>query len=119
MTVPVTKHESFSEVTVVGRLGARVDRRALPSGDAVTTFAVVVDRAARDRPTPGRRGAHVDAIACQTFRLGVARRIEALAEGDWVRVEGVLRRRFWRSGAGLGSAMEVEVLRLDRVRVRT
>lgn len=104
---------SFSETTIVGRLGARVERRVLPSGDAVTTFTVVVDRPARDRP-----GAHIDAIACQTFKPVVARRLESLVEGDWVRVEGTLRRRFWRSGAGLGSAMEVEARRLERVRVR-
>ena len=106
---------SFSEATVVGRLGARVDQRELPSGDTVTIFTVVVDRPARER---GPTGGHVDSIACQTFRAGVARRLDSLAAGDWVRVDGTLRRRFWRSGAGLGSAMEVDVRRLERVRVQ-
>ena len=108
---PVTA-ESFSEVTVVGRLGARIDERELPSGDAVTVFTVVVDRPPRERSG----GTTVDAIACQTFRPAVARRLEAMTAGDWVRVEGVLRRRFWRAGAALGSAMDVDVRRVQRVR---
>jgi single-strand DNA-binding protein len=107
---------SYSEVVIVGRIGSRVEQRELPSGDAVTVFTLVVDRSARDRRSP--RGARVDAIPCQTFRLPIARRLESLTEGDWVRVQGQLRRRFWRAGAGLGSATEVDVQRLDRVRVR-
>jgi single-strand DNA-binding protein len=107
---------SYSEVTIVGRLGSRVEQRVLPSGDTVTTFTVVVDRPARDRVTGS--GTHVDAIACQTFRAPVARRLESLGAGDWVRAEGPLRRRFWRAGAALGSAMEVDVRRLERVRVQ-
>jgi single-strand DNA-binding protein len=101
-----------SEVTLVGRLGTRVEQRALPSGDEVTTFTVVVDRTARERR--GGAGATVDAVPCQTFRVPIARRLAGLEAGTWVRVEGRLRRRFWRGGAGLGSAMEVEVSRLDR-----
>jgi single-strand DNA-binding protein len=58
----------------------------------------------------------VDAIACQSFRAGVTKRLGSLAAGDRVRLEGTLHRRFWRSGAGLGSAMEVDVRVLQRVR---
>jgi single-strand DNA-binding protein len=113
---PIGDGASFSEVTLTGRLGARVERRELPSGDAVTVFTVVVDRPTRARRRGDGRDVRVDSIACQTFRAAVARRVESLESGDWVRVEGTLRRRFWRSGAGLGSAMEVEVQRLERVR---
>jgi single-strand DNA-binding protein len=109
---------TFSEVTIQGRLGARVDRRELPSGDEVTIFTVVVDRPARDAAKGGVRAATVDAISCQTFRAAVARRVAGLESGEWVRVEGTLRRRFWRTGMGLGSAMEVDVARLERLRVR-
>ncbi|MDO8309811.1 MAG: single-stranded DNA-binding protein [Actinomycetota bacterium] len=105
-------------VAVVGRLGSRVDRRELPSGDEVTTFTIVVDRPAASRSrAPSGEGAavRVDSIPCQSFRATVARRAEALPAGTWVRAQGVLRRRFWRAGAGVGSAMEVQVTRLDRV----
>jgi single-strand DNA-binding protein len=110
--------ETFSSVTVQGRLGARVERRELPSGDEVTVFTVVVDRPARDIAKGGVRAATVDAVSCQTFRAVVARRVSALESGEWVRAEGTLRRRFWRTGVGLGSAMEVDVVRLERIRVR-
>lgn len=101
---------SHSDVTIVGRLGARIDERTLPSGDVIATFTVVVDR-------PRRRGdpstaVKVDAIPCQAVQARVIRRLATLEAGQWVRVDGALRRRFWRSGAGLGSAMEVEVSRL-------
>lgn len=108
-------------VAIVGRMGARVDRRELPSGDEVTTFTIVVDRPATARTRATRDAspaARLDSIPCQSFRATVARRAEALPAGTWVRAEGVLRRRFWRAGAGVGSAMEVEVARLDRVTVR-
>lgn len=101
---------SASTVTIVGRLGSRVEERTLPSGDVLTSFTVVVDRPRRrgDAPT----AAKVDAIPCQAAQATVLRRLASLEPGAWVRAEGRLRRRFWRSGAGLGSAMEVEVSRL-------
>jgi single-strand DNA-binding protein len=108
--------ESFSEVVIVGRLGTKINRRQLPSGDEVDVFTVVVDRPARETRNATASGASVDAIACQSFRAAVMRRLETLSAGEWVRVEGTLRRRFWRAGAGLGSAMEVDVRRLARVR---
>jgi single-strand DNA-binding protein len=108
---------SFSEVTIVGRLGARVDERELPSGDVVTVFTVVVDRSRREMSRSEGRVASVDEIACQTFRAAVSRRAQSLTAGEWVRVEGTLRRRFWRAGSGLRSAMEVDVRRLERLRV--
>ncbi len=102
---------STADVVLVGRLGSRVEVRELPSGDTVTVFTIVVDRAR----TAGRPAStvKVDAIACQAFRVGVVNRLGRLEPGRWVRAEGTLRRRFWRSGTGLGSAMEVEVSRLQ------
>lgn len=100
-------------VHLVGRLGNRIESRQLPSGDEVVTFTVIVDRPRRARGAPGPR---VDAIACQAFRAPLRRRIAGWEPGTWIEVEGALRRRFWRAGGGLGSAMEVEVTRLSRVR---
>ena len=102
---------SSADVIVIGRLGSRVDVRELPSGDIVTVFTIVVDRArSSGRPASTVK---VDAIACQAFKAAVVHRLGRLEPGQWVRAEGSLRRRFWRSGAGLGSAMEVEVSRLQ------
>lgn len=85
--------------------------RELPSGDVVTVFTIVVDRPRASRAAVST--VKVDAIACQAFRAGVVNGLARLEPGQWVRAEGTLRRRFWRSGAGLGSAMEVEVSRLQ------
>jgi len=109
---------SSSQVAVIGRLGSRVEVRTLPSGDEVTIFTVIVDRSAKDQSRAGGRTATVDSISCQTFRAGVARRLSTLEAGTWVQVEGSLRRRFWRFAGGLSSAMEVDVIRLERYRVR-
>jgi single-strand DNA-binding protein len=115
---------SFADVVLQGRLGSRVEERELPSGDRITTFTVVVDRPLHSGARRGAEGSgrtstvRVDAIVCQTFRADVIRRLERLEPGQEVRAEGCLRRRFWRTGAGLGSAMEVEVSRLTVVRQR-
>lgn len=101
-----------NEVVLIGRLGARVTERILPSGDAITAFSVVIDR-----PRTAVRGAvTVDTIACQASRSRVAARVARLEPGTLVRVEGALRRRFWRSGGGLASAMDVEVASVAIVR---
>jgi single-strand DNA-binding protein len=111
---PMTETElrTLAEVVLVGRLGSRVDTRVLPSGDEITTFTIVVDR---PKGRPASSSVRVDAIACQAVRASVLRRLAGLSPGDWVQADGRLRRRFWRSGAGLGSAMEVEVHALRRV----
>lgn len=101
-------------VTLVGRLGTKVGQRQLPSGDVLTTFSIVVDRSARARG-PGR--VLVDTVPCRTLKGAVVRRLERLDAGQWIRAEGMLRRRFWRTGAGLASALEVEVHTVARVPV--
>ncbi len=104
---------AISHVHLVGRLGTRIERRQLPSGDELLSFVVVVDRPAV-RGGDGRL--RVDAIACHAVREPLMRRIEGLAPGTWVRAEGVLRRRFWRAGPSPTSATEVEVNALTRYR---
>lgn len=97
-----------SRVDITGRLGANVRTRELPSGDALTSFTVIVDRPAREQ----HGTAKVDAIACTASNRKLAERIERMEPGTMVTVAGVLRRRFWRSGspAGqVGSATEVLV----------
>lgn len=99
-----------NEVSLSGRV-AGTQERVLPSGDVIVTFRVVVDR-------EPRRGSSVkvDALDCVTWRADLRRRALTLADGDEVLVDGALRRRFWRGGAGAASRVEVEVLRLRRVR---
>lgn len=103
---------SRNEVTLIGRLGSRVSERELPSGDRIVVFSVVVDRPAR----AVRGTVRVDTIACQATRTRVAERIARLEPGTLVRVEGALRRRFWRTGSALASAMEVDAASVSIVR---
>lgn len=99
-----------SQVALVGRLGAQVRSKELPSGDVITSFTVIVDRPTRER-SGGQNAATVDAIACTTTRARPRSVVERLEPGTLVSVEGTLRRRFWRGGAGggVGSTMEVVV----------
>ncbi|HEU0129384.1 MAG TPA: single-stranded DNA-binding protein [Mycobacteriales bacterium] len=101
-----------NEVRLVGRLAAPGEERALPSGDVLVSFRVVVAR------PPGARAARspaVDTIDCAAWTGGVRRTVLGWAAGDVVEVTGALRRRFWRAGAGAASRTEVEVLRAKRV----
>jgi single-strand DNA-binding protein len=97
-----------SQVALVGRLGAQVRSKELPSGDVITTFTVIVDRPARER-RGGQNAATVDAIACTTTRARTRSLVERLEPGT-------LRRRFWRGGNGapVGSTMEVVVRSLTK-----
>lgn len=102
---------SLSEVRIIGRLGAHLSLKRLPSGDEIAVFSIVVDR-----PVPEVRGSvKIDTIACVTSRARLAARLQGWEAGRWIEAEGVLRRRFWRAGAGLGSAMEVDVRRVKAV----
>lgn len=102
---------STSEVRIVGRLGAHVTQKVLPSGDEITVFSIVVDRPSREV----RGTTKIDTIACVTSKDQMAGRLRGWEAGRWIEAEGVLRRRFWRAGAGLGSAMEVDVRRVKAV----
>ncbi len=99
-----------NSVHLIGRVTSVGKPRELSSGDTVHTLRVVVPRTARR----GQERAAVDTIdvACWTpaTRRGAAR----LVVDDHVEVEGALRRRFFRTGAGVASRYEVEARLLRR-----
>lgn len=101
-----------NEVRLIGRLGNSLDTRELPSGTALTSFSIIVDRPARE--VHGRT--KVDTISCQTTRAQVAGRLQRLDHGQVIEISGSLRRRFWKSGTGLASATEVDVRQVSPVR---
>lgn len=98
-----------NSVHLVGRVTSTGEARRLPSGDTVHTLRVVVPRPARRGGRPG-----VDVIDVACWAPGVRRTAGRLVVDDHVEVEGRLRRRFFRAGAGVGSRYEVEALRLRR-----
>ncbi|HVT22260.1 MAG TPA: single-stranded DNA-binding protein [Mycobacteriales bacterium] len=99
-----------NEVFLTGRLSTYVDERALPSGDEVVTWRLIVDR-----PVDGDR-AGIDAIDCVAFATRLRRAAVKWQPGEVIEIEGALRRRFWRTGSGTASRFEVEVSRAARVR---
>ena len=96
---------STNEVRLVGRLSRPPEERVLPSGDTVWTFRVVVDR-----PRGGQSRQSVDALECAAWSPRTRRSVSRWAEGDVVEVTGALRRRFFRTGAGAASRVEVEMI---------
>lgn len=101
-------------VTLTGRLSQGPELRSLPSGDSLVAFRVVVPRPAK-RPGAARGGG-VDALDCAIWAGRHKRQALALPQGTEVRVSGALRRRFFRTGAGTGSRVEIEVSALQVLR---
>ena len=107
---------SENTVALVGRVSATPEARELPSGDELVTFRLVVPRTGRRRSGAKAERTTVDVIdvACWTARTRRgALRLEA---GEVVRIQGALRRRFFRTGAGAVSRYEVEADSVSRVR---
>lgn len=110
--------QTRNEVVLVGRLAAVAEERELPSGDVVSTWRLVIDRpaAAQSRGVgAGGRPTTVDTIGCAGWTRSIRRVAAGWQQGDLVEVEGSLRRRFWRSPAGVASRYEVEVAKARRV----
>lgn len=104
-------------VRLAGRVTGVAPVRVLPSGDAVQTVRVTVGRAPVRRGETGRASVDAIDVACWT---AATRRVAArLGVGDRVEVEGALRRRFFRTGAGAASRYEVEAGRVRRTRAVT
>ena len=95
----------LNEVHLQGRLSGEVVERVLPSGDELVSFRVVIER----------REGGVDTIDCVAFRADVRRKVRRWASGDLLALDGSLRRRFWKGGAGVASRTEVEVTSIARV----
>ncbi|MBO1766204.1 single-stranded DNA-binding protein [Allobranchiibius sp. GilTou38] len=106
----------LNDVQLIGRISAPAERRVMPSDDELVSFRLVVDRDRLGKPVTDRKRPTVDVIdvACWTART---RKVAlALQPGDVVRVQGALRRRFWKAGGGAVSRHEVEAASVARVR---
>jgi len=99
-----------NSVLLVGRVTSEAEEIALPSGETLVRFRIVVPR---DKPTTK---ATVDTIDCVTFKSVSQRKARTLAIGDIVEITGELRRRFWKAGAGVASRVEVEISSLKAIK---
>jgi single-strand DNA-binding protein len=106
-----------NEVILWGRLPATAEERVLPSGDSISVLRVVIPR----RPGTGRTGADrsprqmVDTIDVVCWSARTRRTAQRLNPGDWIEVEGALRRRFFGGPGGRQSRYEVEAAVLRRL----
>ena len=108
--------QACNEVVLVGRVSAPAEEKTLPSGALLLSWRVVVDRPPSRRPAAeSGKGVPVDTIDCVAWTPRVQRTAAALDAGDVVRVDGALRRRFWRGPAGAASRCEVEVSAVRRL----
>lgn len=100
--------ESPNSVILLGRVSAAPETRELPSGDVLVTFRLIVER---PPPIRGeRRQVDVVDIACWSKRT--QRSAASLAPDSVVRVEGAVRRRFFRAAGAAASRYEIEAERV-------
>lgn len=102
-----------NEVVLCGRVAAPAEERELPSGDSLVTARVIVDR---DQTALSRSNQRVDTIDCVAWLARAQRTMRCWQAGDNVRVEGSIRRRFFRGQTGSVSRVQVEVKRAKRLR---
>jgi single-strand DNA-binding protein len=110
------QEQACNAVTLVGRVSGDPEEKTLPSGDVLLLWRVIVTRPPSRRPAPaGTRSVTTDTFDCVAWAAGVRRTAGAFGAGDVVRVEGALRRRFWRGEGGATSKCEVEVMTAKRL----
>lgn len=118
-----TKSSGYvNEVRVLGRVSAAARERVLPSGDTLVSVRVVVPRPKSSRvrrgdTASGRAASRVsvDTFECVAWGRRARTTLLSLSPDEHVVVDGALRRRFWRTGGGVASMVEIDVSRVRRV----
>jgi single-strand DNA-binding protein len=103
-------------VELRGRVCSVPVERELPSGAVISTFRLSVARAKTAMTTGSSQT--VDWVDCTAWTGRTRRSVSSWAVGDQVEISGALRRRFYRSGDGSSTRLEVEVLSARRARAR-
>ena len=111
------QEQDRNEVCLVGRVSSEPESRELPSGDALWLFRLVVRRPGAGASGSGSRQT-VDVLDCCAWTSRAQRTVKGWREGDHVELEGAVRRRFFRTGAGTASRFEIEMTRGRRLRRR-
>lgn len=96
-----------NEVVLEGALVAPPTERELKSGDRIWLFQVAAPRGSESG---------VDWVDCSVRQGRLLRAVSSWAEGDVVRVEGHLRRRFFHVAGASRSVVELTVQSGRRVR---
>lgn len=99
---------SLNDVALRGWVTTVATERELPSGDSVVSFRIAITR-----PEGG-----VDTIDLESWSARTRRSALSLKDGDWVEIQGSIRRRFWKSGQGLASRWQVITNEIKRIQTR-
>ena len=95
-------------VALRGRVSSAPTARELPSGDVIFTFRLVVGRDPSPMTKTSKQSS--DWVDCVAWGGRVKRSVKVWRVGDFVEMEGALRRRFYRVEARTSTRVEVEVL---------
>lgn len=117
---PGPETQDHNHVSIEGRLSADPELKDLESGDRLVILRVVARRPDGTRgdslpvavgppPPKGQRRAPGQAGRREVTRAS------KLSEGDRVRVEGFLQRRFWAAGGVRRSRLQVVAESIERV----
>lgn len=101
-----------NHVAVVGRVSQLAEIKALPSGDELATFRIIVDRPAAALKRSKQK---VDTFECVAWTAKLRKSIARLQPGDFIAVTGQLRRRFTRSQGSPTSFVSIEVDAVNKV----
>lgn len=96
---------SLNDVALRGWVTTTATERELPSGDLVVQFRIAITR-----PEGG-----VDTIDLESWSAKTRRSALTLKDGEWVEIVGSIRRRFWKSQAGLASRWQVVTTEIKRL----
>ena len=96
---------SLNDVALRGWVTTVATERELPSGDVVVQFRIAITR-----PEGG-----VDTIDLESWSAKTRRSALSLRDGEWVEIQGAIRRRFWKSGQGLASRWQVITNEIKRI----
>lgn len=96
---------SLNDVMLRGWVTTIATERKLPSGDLVVQFRIAISR-----PEGG-----VDTIDLEAWSAKNRRSALSLKDGEWVEIEGSIRRRFWKAGANLASRWTVNTAEIRRI----
>ena len=97
-----------NRVRLRGKVSTPPEERELPSGTTIITLRLSVPRETTPMTEGSRQSA--DWVDCSAWGRKVRRTASGWRAGDLVELEGALRRRFYRGGAGTATRLEVEVL---------
>lgn len=94
---------SLNDVALRGWVTTIGVERELPSGETAVQFRIAITRAEGGVDT-----IDIEAWSAETKRVALK-----LQDGDWVEINGSIRRRFWKASSGIASRWQVVPSRID------